>query len=158
MFKVVPDQLKISEGWVRCGQCSEIFDASAHLQAAAPASAQAAVEHAPPSVVGQRRFGAGCGDRPESEAFGMSPSSEIDEGLLSESPDSALIDAEALALQEHPLDQPFELRRQDAAEEEDTSSSRKTPGSSPNRNCMVNLTFVRQARRQASGVAPPFVR
>ena len=27
MFKVVPDQLRISEGWVRCGQCAEIFDA-----------------------------------------------------------------------------------------------------------------------------------
>lgn len=32
MFKVVPDQLRVSEGWVRCGQCDEIFDASAHLQ------------------------------------------------------------------------------------------------------------------------------
>ncbi len=31
MFKVVPDQLRISEGWVRCGQCDEIFDASLHL-------------------------------------------------------------------------------------------------------------------------------
>ena len=28
MFKVVPDQLKISEGWVRCGHCAEVFDAS----------------------------------------------------------------------------------------------------------------------------------
>jgi len=32
MFKVVPDQLRISEGWVRCGHCAEIFDATAHLQ------------------------------------------------------------------------------------------------------------------------------
>jgi predicted Zn finger-like uncharacterized protein len=32
-FKVVPDQLRISEGWVRCGQCDEIFDASHHLVA-----------------------------------------------------------------------------------------------------------------------------
>jgi predicted Zn finger-like uncharacterized protein len=32
LFKVVPDQLRISEGWVRCGQCDEIFDASSHLQ------------------------------------------------------------------------------------------------------------------------------
>ena len=32
MFKVVPDQLRISEGWVRCGHCAEVFDASAHLQ------------------------------------------------------------------------------------------------------------------------------
>lgn len=31
MFKVVPDQLRISQGWVRCGQCEEVFDASTHL-------------------------------------------------------------------------------------------------------------------------------
>lgn len=31
-FRVVPDQLKISQGWVRCGQCAEVFDASQHLQ------------------------------------------------------------------------------------------------------------------------------
>ncbi|MBT0569363.1 zinc-ribbon and DUF3426 domain-containing protein [Curvibacter sp. CHRR-16] len=31
MFKVVPDQLRVSEGWVRCGQCDEVFDAQAHL-------------------------------------------------------------------------------------------------------------------------------
>ncbi len=30
-FRVVPDQLRISQGWVRCGQCAEIFDASAQL-------------------------------------------------------------------------------------------------------------------------------
>lgn len=33
LFKVVPDQLRISEGWVRCGQCDEVFDANVHLQA-----------------------------------------------------------------------------------------------------------------------------
>ena len=33
LFKVVPDQLRISEGWVRCGQCDAVFDASLHLQA-----------------------------------------------------------------------------------------------------------------------------
>ena len=31
MFKVVPDQLRVSDGWVRCGQCGEIFDAPQHL-------------------------------------------------------------------------------------------------------------------------------
>lgn len=30
-FKVVADQLRISEGWVRCGQCKEVFDASTHF-------------------------------------------------------------------------------------------------------------------------------
>jgi predicted Zn finger-like uncharacterized protein len=33
LFKVVPDQLRISEGWVRCGSCEAIFDASLHLLA-----------------------------------------------------------------------------------------------------------------------------
>lgn len=43
MFKVVPDQLRISEGWVRCGQCEEIFDAQANLQEEAiPAQSAAA--------------------------------------------------------------------------------------------------------------------
>jgi predicted Zn finger-like uncharacterized protein len=41
LFKVVADQLKISEGWVRCGQCATVFDAQANLveapQIAAPA-------------------------------------------------------------------------------------------------------------------------
>jgi len=31
LFKVVPDQLRVSDGWVRCGQCDEVFDANAHL-------------------------------------------------------------------------------------------------------------------------------
>lgn len=38
MFKVVTDQLKISQGWVRCGHCAEVFDASAHLQTGEAAS------------------------------------------------------------------------------------------------------------------------
>ncbi len=36
-FRVVPDQLRMSEGWARCGQCSEIFDAASNLQNEAPA-------------------------------------------------------------------------------------------------------------------------
>jgi len=37
MFRVVPDQLKISEGWVRCGHCAEVFDATAQLAEHMPA-------------------------------------------------------------------------------------------------------------------------
>lgn len=35
-FKVVADQLRISDGWVRCGHCSEVFDASESLMPAPP--------------------------------------------------------------------------------------------------------------------------
>lgn len=44
VFKVVPDQLKVSSGWVRCGRCAEVFDAATHmLSAVAPVSTQLAV-------------------------------------------------------------------------------------------------------------------
>ncbi len=32
LFKVEPEQLKVSDGWVRCGHCDGVFDASAHFQ------------------------------------------------------------------------------------------------------------------------------
>ena len=31
MFNVVADQLKVSQGWVRCGQCAHVFDATLYL-------------------------------------------------------------------------------------------------------------------------------
>ena len=35
VFKVVQDQLRMSGGWVRCGQCTEVFDATLTLAASA---------------------------------------------------------------------------------------------------------------------------
>ena len=37
-FRATPQQLRASEGWVRCGQCEQVFDASVHAvsQRAAP--------------------------------------------------------------------------------------------------------------------------
>ena len=39
VFKIVPDQLKVSKGWVRCGRCAEVFDAAAHAATSATAEA-----------------------------------------------------------------------------------------------------------------------
>ena len=55
MFKVVPDQLRISEGWVRCGHCAEVFDASVHMQDMSnpqpvPPPVQQAVPQADPDI------------------------------------------------------------------------------------------------------------
>lgn len=33
MFQVSGEDLRVSDGWVRCGKCNGVFDASAHLQA-----------------------------------------------------------------------------------------------------------------------------
>ncbi len=48
LFKVVPDQLKISDGWVRCGQCGEVFDAHA---SAAMSAADVQVPDGGPSLL-----------------------------------------------------------------------------------------------------------
>lgn len=53
MFRVVPDQLKISDGWVRCGHCADVFDATLHLEtwvppASAPDLARPPVPAPPP--------------------------------------------------------------------------------------------------------------
>lgn len=48
MFKVVPDQLKISDGWVRCGHCSDVFDATLYLEGEDPVPRPAPVAPSDP--------------------------------------------------------------------------------------------------------------
>lgn len=50
-FRVVPDQLKISDGWVRCGHCADVFDATLYLEAwVPPAPDDVVVQDAPADV------------------------------------------------------------------------------------------------------------
>jgi len=148
MFKVVPDQLRISEGWVRCGHCAEVFDASAYLQGdEAPAVLANALE-----VEAPRTETAGGRSGPESEGFASSVHTEIpdSEALGPYPPDSELIEAAAQSLVEHPLDRPFELRREDSAnaptlEREQSVRTAVAPESEPE---LEDLSFVREARRK----------
>jgi hypothetical protein len=109
---------------------------------------KAPVEHPAPESARAVPEPAAAGG-PESEAFGPASGSEIDDGLSSLEPDSTQIEAEALALQEHPLDQPFELRRQDIVEESDLLPSQADSALEPDSRLHEELTFVRKARRQA---------
>lgn len=47
-FKVVRDQLRISDGWVRCGRCSHVFDATLDLHEAPDATPAAGAASSPP--------------------------------------------------------------------------------------------------------------
>lgn len=54
-FRIVADQLKISEGWVRCGHCADVFDATLYLEpwvpdAPAPAAPELPTEPAVPQA------------------------------------------------------------------------------------------------------------
>jgi predicted Zn finger-like uncharacterized protein len=57
VFRVVPDQLRVSEGWVRCGRCSEVFDASRSLtdiDTGEPRQADGTPVHLPPPAPPER--------------------------------------------------------------------------------------------------------
>lgn len=50
-FRVVPDQLRISEGWVRCGACTEVFDATLSLSRLEEPTPPARLAEPPPPIV-----------------------------------------------------------------------------------------------------------
>ena len=52
LFRVVADQLKVSDGWVRCGQCGAVFDAQSQLvdEPTAPAPAQSSFAPLPATL------------------------------------------------------------------------------------------------------------
>ena len=67
MFKVVPDQLKISDGWVRCGHCADVFDATLYLQTwEAPAPEPQPVPAAAPAAALESPAGHPSGMAPAS--------------------------------------------------------------------------------------------
>lgn len=47
-FRIVADQLKISEGWVRCGHCADVFDATLYLEPWVPGAPAPAGSPPPP--------------------------------------------------------------------------------------------------------------
>jgi predicted Zn finger-like uncharacterized protein len=159
MFKVVPDQLRISEGWVRCGHCSDVFDARAHLQdegtpepVGYAAGAGLTVEAAAP-LAAKARFNP-ADDAPadsfqESGAFASSLVTEIDDALPSQGPDSEQLAEEAQALKEHPLDRPFELRR------EDISDSQSDADDAPGQKATALVPKRVQARPAPKPAAAP---
>lgn len=122
MFRIVPDQLRISEGWVRCGRCSDVFDARSHLQTledpSEPTETAAAMAQPPDA-----RDTSGDGSRQiEMESAPVSPVEEAPPAMLAsgdESPDLEAVSAAAVVASEL-----------DSVIEDDVS-------------------FVRQARREA---------
>jgi predicted Zn finger-like uncharacterized protein len=143
MFKVVADQLKISEGWVRCGHCAEIFDATADLREDAALEPARAAAHTMPAPIA-----AATSDEPPS-GFESSLHSEVGDSVVEGMADPNEIQAQVEVLKEHPLDRPFELRRADAGDAASIGPhgfSRPTPlAPEPE---LQDLSFVRQARRR----------
>ena len=123
-FKVVRDQLRISDGWVRCGRCSHVFDATLDLHEApdgAPANASPPVpgggympglvesspesEATPPPERRQPAEDADfVGDEPEPQ-----PLHTLPPGVPASAPSPAAVSPPAfsLSLPEHGIDEPW---------------------------------------------------
>lgn len=76
LFKVVADQLKVSEGWVRCGQCGTVFDAQSNLVDPQPAASSTASPTASPVVSSVSAPEAGFHAEPEPSDLGSESPSE----------------------------------------------------------------------------------
>ncbi len=91
-FKVVPEQLKLSDGWVRCGHCSDVFDANRYLQSRAPDASQPkplGTQQAPVSLNRERPVKPPLGSGPSTAAQVAAPSSRAaPEAAISLSPET----------------------------------------------------------------------
>lgn len=145
MFKVVPDQLRISEGWVRCGHCAEVFDASSHMQGeaampAAPAAAPALPEPVKPAPV-----------QPEAASLPMAPVSTQPpepEPQLDPEPELEPAPLAVQDLQVEPL-MPAGPAQQASYLDAVDELSRSVPDSVEETPPLEDVSFVRQARRKA---------
>jgi predicted Zn finger-like uncharacterized protein len=153
MFRVVPDQLRISEGWVRCGHCADVFDATAHMMDSPAALArdgpdtQPAFDDAPPAVL------------PSSPAKGRAAASRP----APLAPAAGADATDSRSLEESPLDRPFVFRRSDMGEADDLPSVSPpvappatrggeawAPSSHLDEDAAIHqVSFMRHARRRA---------
>lgn len=155
MFKVVADQLRISEGWVRCGHCTEVFDATAHMRDPAPEEPEdVGPEIAEPEVsqpeVSQPQVAAPVAvERPEPVAQATPRAAPAAVAEEAPAPVSAPLPDDS----GYP---PFELRRPDFGDVELTDSvfppvidSSWDPPKPADRAPLDSVGFVREAQRKA---------
>lgn len=130
-FRVVNDQLKIAEGWVRCGQCGEVFDANLSMQPWPPQA-----DASPPVVA------------PETEPASIAPG--LAESAPMTEPPASVEQAEPLAEQETDSGHTLGPLPEPPPEAEAEAEARVAPSPVPE----PEVAFVRQARRRATWSRP----
>lgn len=170
MFRVVTDQLKISEGWVRCGHCGDVFDASANLS-------DESVLVEPPTAEGAARPANPPARPPEPSPRADEVPTQPDriEPPRPQAPAPAAADSsepssffgDSQSLEPSPLDTPFVFRRSDLLVHPDRDSvlppvpeqpselpEEDGEAEEPTRAELKEVSFVREARRRARWSRP----
>lgn len=91
VFRVVPDQLRVSDGWVRCGRCADVFNASEQLvdiETGAPVAASEVPQAAPALRNEDAAVRDGAGDAADDLAasYSRAVDSDADERPVHDSP------------------------------------------------------------------------
>jgi len=128
---VVPDQLRISQGWVKCGQCGDIFDATQHLiqTATVPEDAPAdPPQVAPDDLANASHERASEGELPQDQTESEAPDTQAVEGSALEQDESSLqlADPEPATGSNAALD-----RLQQSGADEDVNPPFETPVEDP---------------------------
>ncbi len=138
MFKVVSDQLKVSQGWVRCGQCAGVFDASLYLQTDRVQQTDLAVS---PAVLDAKTVSGFATDTHQQSAGSLpAPPEAADSFDVVEV--SAALNAADILLAAEPLSDvsaPAPAVRQESLDSPNVSLT----------GSLADFSFVRDAKRQA---------
>ena len=128
-FKVAPEQLKLSDGWVRCGHCSDVFDATRYLETRAPGATQ-------PKPSGTQQTPAPSSpERPAQQSVGVASSSAEQAAALSshavqETATPLSFETDAIPLHADDLDSDLRLDAPDLPMDIDPSHAREARPSS----------------------------
>ena len=128
VFRVVPDQLRVSEGWVRCGRCAEVFNATEGLVDLESGAPRDWVDDSPRSAMPPA---------PDAAAPGPGPPATRDNAAAPPTSDFAREEADAAP--EAVLPRPSELPSLQARAELSATEAVDTPAHRP--------SFVRRAER-----------
>lgn len=131
MFKVVADQFKAAQGWVRCGYCGEVFDAGLHLVPHAEAAAQNVL-----TLDGKGEPDGGTQALPESAEVAPAVPASAESGLATLNPtDAQAANPQAEAAQD--------------AENAQTHDTAHVAEPAPVVPAAPEVSFVRDAKRKA---------
>jgi predicted Zn finger-like uncharacterized protein len=137
VFRVVQDQLRVSEGWVRCGRCAEVFNASENL-VDSPATLPV-----PPGPLARVAIGRGAGLPPATTEPAPSAASPLDAELEARTPPPASA-ADPTSLT--PSDFDTSIPGNDEGDNADVTTTGGAGGALP--------SFVRRADRAARWQQP----
>ena len=151
LFKVVADQLKISDGWVRCGQCGQVFDGGANLQKDSVAEVAVPAAVPPdPAIVHDADVAADISDEPQTS---LAADAALDQPMAPQERGAESSEPEPLAL--GPEGEPtFSQPDPELLDTSEAPTDAVTEARDAQDLSIPELSFVRAARRRAFWTSP----